>query len=325
MTWRCDRVFSHCSITCWSKPPAGEAHPKAQWAPCASFPAAARVEVNGPDGPVLLAATPSGEKSVSLGAAGRYEVRVDDQVESRVVRWEADEILDAPFDPGRTVPGIVVGGTAEYVDVSREVALVVLLLLGMEVALRAWGLGRAGRGSLRTRWAGLGIRSQRPIGWFGRAPRGKCAKSRAMRWYGLVGALTGASAWLFATPLAPSQRGGAGGRLVEDYRSCSVTSAAGRAVSGAASTASCRMAPSGPPPPPALQAAHRAHGGRGARVQGGHAIQDLGERVRDRRGHRANRGAERDHDRALVSEATKSGMPEEEYRREIRVRYSTPR
>jgi hypothetical protein len=124
-----------------------------------SFPAAARVEVNGPDGPVPLAATPGGEQSVALGAAGRYEVRVDGQVESRVVRWEANEILDPSFDPGRATPGIVMGGTAEHVDVSREAALAVLLLLGLEVALRAWALGRAGRGILRSRW-GLGIRSR---------------------------------------------------------------------------------------------------------------------------------------------------------------------
>jgi hypothetical protein len=115
-----------------------------------SFPAPAHVELKGPDGAVPLARSPIGEQSVPLGRAGRYEVRVDDQAESRIVRWEADEILDPPFDPGRAAAGIVMGKAAEYVDASREVAVFVLLLLGLELIVRS--VGRTGRiGWIRSR------------------------------------------------------------------------------------------------------------------------------------------------------------------------------
>jgi hypothetical protein len=115
-----------------------------------SFPALARVEVRGPDGLVPLDATANGDQAATLGTAGRYEVRVDDQVITRLVRWETDELLARPFDPGQTDPGMSVGGAAEYVDVSAEVACGVLLFFGLELLVRARALSRARGGEARS-------------------------------------------------------------------------------------------------------------------------------------------------------------------------------
>ncbi len=124
--------------------------PRSQVGSVWSFPAAARLEVSGPDGPVSAVRTPNGQQAVSLSAAGRYQVRVDGQAQTRIVRWDPNEILDRPFDPGGAAKAVVVGGAAEYVDVTREVALGVLLLLALEVVARTVA-GRRSKGAPKLR------------------------------------------------------------------------------------------------------------------------------------------------------------------------------
>jgi Mg-chelatase subunit ChlD len=114
-----------------------------------SFPARSRVEVIGPEGPVACSADAAlGSSSAHLSLAGRYQVRVNGREQTRIVRWDEQEILDHPFDVDNKNSSVVSGVTAEEVDVSRETALLVLVLLGLELGTRLVLSRRAPRPAL---------------------------------------------------------------------------------------------------------------------------------------------------------------------------------
>jgi hypothetical protein len=102
-----------------------------------NFAGARRVHVEGPTGPLPL--TPSTEDT-TLGAVpdriGRYRVVVDGSTEARIATLAAAELLTQPRETP-SVPETTGDATeAGHVDVSREVALFLLLLLLLELVLR---------------------------------------------------------------------------------------------------------------------------------------------------------------------------------------------
>jgi hypothetical protein len=67
--------------------------------------------------------------------AGRYDVRVDDQSQQRVVTLEPNEVIRPPSAPPDTLEANSLGA-ASQVDISREIALVLLGLLTLELLAR---------------------------------------------------------------------------------------------------------------------------------------------------------------------------------------------
>jgi hypothetical protein len=101
-----------------------------------SFPGARSVRVEGPSGP-LEVARENGVARVSIPVLGVYRVTVDERIEPRVAQVDPREV---DLRPRRlaTGPGATdaVGQRRQLVDVSGYVALVLLVLLTLEMALR---------------------------------------------------------------------------------------------------------------------------------------------------------------------------------------------
>jgi hypothetical protein len=110
-----------------------------------SFPGARLVHVEGPGGPLEIARE-SGVARVSTPWLGVYRVTVDDRTEPRVAQVDPREV---DLRPRRVAPGTAgadsVGQRRELVDVSGYVALVLLVLLTLEMALRLASRGIAVR------------------------------------------------------------------------------------------------------------------------------------------------------------------------------------
>ncbi len=108
------------------------------------------VSVLGPTGPVALEDLPSGEKSAKPALRGVYRVSFDKNEQTRVVSVEAGEVLAAPrHAPSRA--GQATSGGEARVDASREVALLLVVLLALELGarmLRLRGTRRAATGPL---------------------------------------------------------------------------------------------------------------------------------------------------------------------------------
>lgn len=105
-----------------------------------SFPAASKSEVEGPEGPLKSEASGGGaeaQRSFVPELVGRYRVSLDGQSERRVVTLDETELTTAPREPDKTDERVVTGGVDNQVDVSSEVALVLLALLVLELGLRA--------------------------------------------------------------------------------------------------------------------------------------------------------------------------------------------
>jgi Mg-chelatase subunit ChlD len=100
------------------------------------FPGARSVRVEGPSGP-LEVTRESGVARVSIPRLGVYRVTVDDRTEPRVAQVDPREV---DLRPRRVATGAgatdVVGQRRQLVDVSGYVALVLLVLLTLEMALR---------------------------------------------------------------------------------------------------------------------------------------------------------------------------------------------
>jgi len=105
------------------------------------FPANANVAVDGPRGklaPSEHAAAGGAQKAFTPGLAGRYVVHIDDKREDRVVTLEASELTTLPQKPPNSAALAREGGAAGRVDASPELGFIVLLLLGLELGLRAY-------------------------------------------------------------------------------------------------------------------------------------------------------------------------------------------
>jgi von Willebrand factor type A domain/Aerotolerance regulator N-terminal len=113
-----------------------------------SFASSTEVSVEGPDGPLGLAAPEPGapgdaQRSVTPIRAGRYRVSVDGSSEARVVTLDPREITTPPREPDTAAEHVQTGGVDQRVDVSSQLALALLLLLVAELTLRAAGRTRA--------------------------------------------------------------------------------------------------------------------------------------------------------------------------------------
>jgi Mg-chelatase subunit ChlD len=101
-----------------------------------SFPGARSVRVEGPAGPLEIARE-TGVARVSTPWLGVYRVTVDERTEPRVAQVDPREV---DLRPRRVAPGPAgadsIGQRRELVDVSGYVALVLLVLLTIEMALR---------------------------------------------------------------------------------------------------------------------------------------------------------------------------------------------
>jgi Mg-chelatase subunit ChlD len=113
-----------------------------------------KVRIDGPEGPVAVTseqtdgtcAGPSSRCSERAAVAapavrGRYEVHLDEQVETRTVTIDPAEIV-TPSRPAGTRAAASTGGERAPIDASGDVALVLVGLFGAELGLRAlrrWG------------------------------------------------------------------------------------------------------------------------------------------------------------------------------------------
>jgi hypothetical protein len=95
----------------------------------------AKPQVLGPEGPVELEETPEGQHA-QTAIRGFYRVIVDQREELRSVAIEANEITDVPKQRESDELGVARAQANPTVDVSNETAFVLLLLLGLELALR---------------------------------------------------------------------------------------------------------------------------------------------------------------------------------------------
>ncbi len=106
-----------------------------------AFPAAKRVEVEGPRGTLPEAALErdGAQRAFVPELIGRYRIVADGVTEHRTVNLASAEITTLPLEPNQNGERTVTTGVESQVDVSSEVALVLLALLVLELALRAAG------------------------------------------------------------------------------------------------------------------------------------------------------------------------------------------
>jgi hypothetical protein len=101
-----------------------------------SFPGARSLRVEGPCGP-LEVSHESGASRVSAPCLGLYRATVDGRVEARVAQVDPREVDLRPRAVAASTAGVdALGQRRELIDVSSYVALVLLLLLTLEMALR---------------------------------------------------------------------------------------------------------------------------------------------------------------------------------------------
>jgi hypothetical protein len=104
------------------------------------FEGVRRVTIDGPDGAVDVGTVgEAGSLRAVPTMRGRYTVHIDGATEVRVATLEASEILTPPAEASSS-PSVARGtGVAGQVDISREVALLVLGLFTLELLLRYLG------------------------------------------------------------------------------------------------------------------------------------------------------------------------------------------
>jgi hypothetical protein len=103
----------------------------------------AAAEVMGPRGPLALVPAKTAETatdhaeqtSITPELAGMYQIKIDAQTQERVVTLEADEVLRAPTEPPEQ-EAAAAATTRGHIDISREIALVLLALLTLELLVR---------------------------------------------------------------------------------------------------------------------------------------------------------------------------------------------
>jgi VWA domain-containing protein/aerotolerance regulator-like protein len=101
------------------------------------FPGARIVEALGPAGPV---AATRDERSVRVvpPLLGSYRISVDGRVEARVASPVARELDLRPRPAASTTEGVGLGERRASVDISGQVALLLLALVALEMGLRLW-------------------------------------------------------------------------------------------------------------------------------------------------------------------------------------------
>jgi len=107
------------------------------------FPGARRIDVRGPTGPIAEARE-DGIPRVTPPILGLYEIVVDGKSELRVAAPSARELDLRPRRLADGAHGERVGERRAFVDVSGQVALVLLALMCVELALRVGSGRRAG-------------------------------------------------------------------------------------------------------------------------------------------------------------------------------------
>jgi hypothetical protein len=95
------------------------------------------VEARGPSG-VLASTRESGVVALTAPLLGLYKVTIDGQVEPRVAAPDERELDLRPRAVAPGAPGATLGERRGTVDMSGEVALVLLALMAVEMALRVW-------------------------------------------------------------------------------------------------------------------------------------------------------------------------------------------
>jgi hypothetical protein len=125
-----------------------------------TFPAAAKVTIQGPDGPLgvrtegcdeaLIASDCApGQQVATPELAGAYTVTSGDAVQTRVARLDEHEITDPPGTALTTTRASAAGADSGAVDASPELALVLLALFAGELALRVGSEARRRRRAAR--------------------------------------------------------------------------------------------------------------------------------------------------------------------------------
>jgi hypothetical protein len=96
-----------------------------------------KVRIDGPDGPVAVTAAADAHTRVATPTLiGRYRVIRGGRTDVRVALPEAIEVLTEPQAPSKRTIASTAGTTAGRVDVSREIALLLLVLLVVELGIR---------------------------------------------------------------------------------------------------------------------------------------------------------------------------------------------
>jgi hypothetical protein len=106
------------------------------------FPGAQRVEAQGPAGTVTLTRDDAGPRLVPA-VVGAYRITVDGKAELRVAAPDPRELDLRPRPASTDASGAGVGEDRTKVDVSGDVALLLLAAVAVEMALRAWSRRRA--------------------------------------------------------------------------------------------------------------------------------------------------------------------------------------
>jgi hypothetical protein len=123
------------------------------------FAGSSEVEIQGPDGPLPIReqrsasnGQPAAQKLAVPEVRGRYRVRTGSTETLRVVTLDADELVRKPREAAQA--GVVEGSDdgGARVDASSELALVLLILITIELAVRM--LGRTRRRRIRRTDAG---------------------------------------------------------------------------------------------------------------------------------------------------------------------------
>lgn len=125
-----------------------------------SFPAASKVTIQGPDGPVavrtegcdeaLIASDCApGQQVATPELAGAYTVTSGESVQTRMARLDEREITDPPGTALATAQSTAGGAGSGAVDASPELALVLLGLFAGELALRVGSEARRRRRAAR--------------------------------------------------------------------------------------------------------------------------------------------------------------------------------
>ncbi len=116
------------------------------------FPADAKVEVKGPDGPLsveVINVQGSAKQQVVPERAGRHELQVDAETESRLVILDEQELVQHSLDAESGDLGPSEADAASMVDASPQWAILLLALFTLEILFRTYGDRLRARGGGR--------------------------------------------------------------------------------------------------------------------------------------------------------------------------------
>jgi hypothetical protein len=107
------------------------------------FPAGANVQIAGPKGALDVkdSGTRPGsdaQKTATPAFAGRYDVRINGEKQTRIVTIDPEEITAAPRQPEAATAQALANAPSGQVDVSNEMIFILALLLAVELAFRVY-------------------------------------------------------------------------------------------------------------------------------------------------------------------------------------------